>query len=172
MKPGKAKIEIFILVGIALLSAILYNSIFGGVKVPRLFGVRFMGKSFVFPQRLLFVVFFLVIGFFTYFIREYKYKYKRTGWNLLVILSGLSVMFLAFVLAKHFHELSIQASGMWGKAPTNMPLDVTQTEDNSNPAPYFKRGRNALLLLDVIVFACLAYLWYFWAEVPVKRKSA
>lgn len=154
---------------ILLIGAFLYQAIAKGVLDKATLDFHLWGKVYPVSTKWLFPGLLLLLSFFTYFFREHRYGYKRVGWNIFLISSGLILIFLAFLFAKNYHALYLGASRIWDNMPPSIPISAATPEQVANPAPMFKWSRNAFLVLDAGIFACLAYLWYYWAEVPAKK---
>lgn len=154
---------------ILLVSAILYQAVAKGILTNETLDFHLWGKVYPVSSKWMFPGFILLIAFFTYFFREKQFGYKRVKWNLFLIISGLLLIYIAFLFAKNYHALYLGASKIWDNMPPSIPISAATPEQVANPAPMFKWSRNVFLLLDAGIFTCLAYLWYYWAEVPAKK---
>lgn len=154
---------------ILLVTSILYQAVTRGMLTKQTLDFHLWGKVYPVSSKWLFPAFLLLVAFFTYFFREHRYYFKRVGWNIFLIISGLTLIYLAFLFAKNYHSLYLGASRIWDNMPPSIPISAATPEQVANPAPMFKWSRNAFLLLDTVIFACLAYLWYYWAETPSKK---
>lgn len=154
-------------IGITLfLAAILYQLLVVMLLGNKAYDLRVGRIVFLFkPLHQLFPVL-LFSCFIVFFIGEYSFAYKRASRNLLILFCGLSLLVLAFLFARHVHQLYYATAHKFDAIPKSKGM----TEDMlMNPARVLLKARNVLLGLDAFLALCMVYLWYYWAEVPAKK---